>query len=57
MLSVKTAPNAQYSSLVFSSLHGFCLKSSPVKYSYFSKRSFEDKANIFAVSLPKSYCT
>ena len=57
MLSVKTAPNGEYSNLVFSSTLGLCPKSSPAKYSYFSKRSLEDKADIFAVSLPKSYWT
>ena len=54
-LSTKTAPNGEYSNLVFSSTLGLCPKSSPVKYLYFSKRSLEDKADIFAASLPKSY--
>ena len=47
MLSAKTAPNGEYSSTL-----GLCPNSSPVKYSYFSKRSFEDKADILAASLP-----
>ena len=54
-LLAKTAPTGEYSNLVFSSTLGVCPKSSPVKYSYFFKRSLEDKADIFAVSLPKSY--
>ena len=53
MLSAKTTPNGEYSNLVFSSTLGLCPKSSPVKYSYFSKRSLEDKADILAASLPK----
>ena len=48
-------PNGKYSNLVFSSTLGLCPKSSPVKYSYFSKRSLEGKADILAASLPKSY--
>ena len=56
MLSDKTAPNGEYSNLVFSGTFGQCSKSSPVKYSYFSKRSLEDQADIFGASLPKSYC-
>ena len=47
-------PNGEYSNLVFSSTLGLCPKSSPVKYSYFFKRSLEDKADIFAASLRKS---
>ena len=47
--------NGEYKNLVFSSTLGLCPKSSPVKYSYFSKRSLEDKADILAASLPKSY--
>ena len=54
MLSTKTAPNGEYSNLVFSSTLGLCPKSSPVKYSYFSKKSLDYKADIFAASLPKS---
>ena len=46
-----TKGHGEYSNLVF----GLCPKSSPVKYSYFSKRSLEDKADILAASLPKSY--
>ena len=46
-------PNREYSNLVFSSVLGLCPKS-PVKYSYFSKRSLEYKADVLASSLPKS---
>ena len=54
-LSERTAPNGEYSNLFFSSTLGLCPKSSPVKYSYFSKRSLEDQAGILAASLAKSY--
>ena len=54
MLSDKTATNGEYSNLVFSGTLGLCPKSSPVKYSYFSKTSLEDQADIFGASLPKS---
>ena len=48
-------PNGEYSNLVFSSILCLCPTFSPDKYSNFSKRSLEGKADIFAASLPKSY--
>ena len=55
MLLTKTAPNGEYSNIVFSSMLGLCPEFLPFKYSYFSKRSLEDKADILAASLPKSF--
>ena len=49
-------PNGEYSFFFFfSSTLGLCPKSSPVKYSYFSKRSLEDKADVLTASQLKSY--
>ena len=48
-------PNGEYSNLFFSSTLGQSPKSSPVKYSYFSKISLEDNADILAASLLESY--
>ena len=48
-------PSGEYSNLVFPSSLDLCPKSSPVKYLYFSKRSLEDKTDILAAALPKSY--
>ena len=45
----------KYSDLAFSNTLGLYPKSSPVQYSYFSKRSSEDKADILAASLFKLY--
>ena len=39
-------PNGEPSNLVFTSKLGLCPKSSIVKYSNFSERSLEDKADI-----------
>ena len=47
-------PNREYSNLSFSNTLGLCPKSSPVKYSYFPKRSLDDNAEILATSLLKS---
>ena len=55
VLSVKTMPNGDNSNLSFSNIFGLYPKSSPVKYSYFSRRSLDDNAEILAASLPKSY--
>ena len=55
VLSVKTMPNGDNSNLAFSNIFGLYPKSSPVKYSYFSRRSLDDNAEILAASLPKSY--
>ena len=48
-------PNGEYSNFAYSTVLGFKLKSSPVKYSYLSKL-LEDNADILAASLSKSYC-
>ena len=48
-------PNGEYSNLAFSNTLGLCPKSSSVKYSYLSKRSLDDNAEILAASLLKSY--
>ena len=53
MLLTKTAPNGEYSNIVFSIMLGLCPEILPFKYSYFSKRSLEDKADILAASLFK----
>ena len=44
--------NTQFS---FSSTLGLCPKSLTIKYFHFSKRSSEDKTDILAASLSKSY--
>lgn len=48
------SPNGEYSHLVCSTTPGLYANSSPVKYSYLS-RSLDDKAEILAASLTKSY--
>ena len=49
--------NGEYSNLAFSKTLGLCPKSSTVKYWYFSKRSLDEKPEILAPSLLKSYWT
>ena len=53
---LKTVPNGEYSTLVCSTTHGLCPKSSSTKYSYMSNSSVGD-AEILAASLFKSCCT
>ena len=48
-------PNGEYSNLAFSNTLGLCPKSSPVRYSYLSKGSLYDSAEVLATSLLKSY--
>ena len=54
VLLIKFIPNGEYSNLAFLNTIGFCLKSLPVKYSYYSGRSLDENAKILAASLPKS---
>ena len=55
VLLIKVIPDGEYSNLAFSNTHGLYLKSSPVKYSYFSKQFLIDNAEILAASLLKWY--
>ena len=52
---IKILPNGEYSNLACSTVLGFKLKSSPVKYSYLSKL-LKDNEDILAAFLSKSYC-
>ena len=47
-------PNGGCSNLALSNTFGLYPESSPVKYSYLSRRSWDDNDEILAASLPKS---